>query len=130
MFEKKLTRDFLQRAGTYVFSTVIGATVSIGMIFLTALIMYVLQSPIQLAGYFSLFSLGLGCLVSGFICGRIKKRKGLLLGLECATILLGLCVIGTVIGGTLNGSQLMPKLITCMLTGCTGGVLGVNRNQP
>lgn len=130
MSEKRITRDFLQRAGTYVFSTAVGAAVSIALVFLTALIMYVLQTPLQLAGYFSLFSIGTGCMVSGFICGSIKKRKGLLVGLECAVILMFLCVIGTVIGGTLNGTELLPKLITCVLTGCTGGVLGVNREHP
>ena len=118
---------FLQKAGTYVFSTAAGAGVSVAFLTLFALIMYALQFPLYFAGYFALMSLGCGCMMSGFICGCIKRRGGLKLGLQCALILLGLCAIGALISGSWNGTEVIAKCFTAIVTGCTGGVLGVNR---
>ncbi|MBQ8614236.1 MAG: TIGR04086 family membrane protein [Ruminiclostridium sp.] len=128
MSEKKTGVIILQKAGTYVFSTVMGALLSVALITLFALLMYALQMPLYFAEYLSLTALGCGCMLSGFICGRIKKRGGLKLGLQCAAILLALCALGALISGGLNGSAAVSKIITGVLTGCTGGVLGVNRN--
>ena len=127
MSDKKNTSDLLPRAGTYVFSTIAGAGVSVIIITLSALLMYLLQFPLYFAEYFSLAAFGCGCMTSGFICGRIKKHSGLKLGFQCGFILLGLCALGALAGGLWSGSQVISKIITAVLTGCTGGVLGVNR---
>lgn len=128
MSDKKVNRELIQRAGTYVFSTVTGAAVSVAAVLLFASVMYALQFPLYFAGYFSLLALGLGCMTSGFICGKIKRHSGLKLGLQCSIILLALCALGALIGGSLSGSEIIPKLLTAVITGCTGGVLGVNRD--
>ncbi len=128
MSVKKADRLILQKAATYVLSTVSGALCSIILITLSALLMYVFQTPLYFADYLSLMAMGGGCMLSAFICGKIKKRQGLLIGLKCAAIMLLLCFIGSLIIGNLNGSQALSKGITLVLTGCTGGVLGVNRD--
>lgn len=125
--QKKTQILILQKAGTYIFSTVAGAAVSVIFITLFALLMYALQFPLYFAEYFALMSLGCGCMMSGFICGRIKKRSGLKLGLQCAAILLLLSALGALISGSWSGTEAVQKIMTCVITGCTGGVLGVNR---
>lgn len=90
--------------------------------------MYVFQTPLYFADYLSLMALGGGCMLSAFICGKIKKRQGLLIGLKCGAIMLVLCFTGSLISGSLSGNEAITKGITLLLTGCTGGVLGVNRD--
>ncbi len=89
--------------------------------------MYALQFPLYFAEYFSLAAFGCGCMMSGFICGRIKKHSGLKLGFQCGFILLGLCAVGSLLSGLWSGAEVISKVLTAVLTGCTGGVLGVNR---
>ncbi len=120
-------KELLQRGGTYVFSTVSGAAVSVVFITLFALFMYAFGLPLYVSGYFSLTALGCGCMTSGFICGKIKKHSGLKLGFQCGIILLFLVALGALISGSLNGTEAVTKSLTAIITGCTGGVLGVNR---
>ena len=119
--------ELAKRAGTYVLSTAAGAATAVIFLLLSALIMYVFGLPPYFAGFLSLFSLGAGCMLSGYICGRIKTRSGLRHGFRCAVILIALCVLGALICGTLDGSSALAKTFTAVITGCTGGVLGVNR---
>lgn len=125
---KKADRLIFQRIATYILSTVSGALCSVILITLFALLMYALQTPLYFADYLSLVALGAGCLLSGFICGRVKKRQGLLLGVKCGAIMLALCFTGSLISGNFSGNEIVSKVITLLVTGCTGGVLGVNRD--
>ena len=125
---KKAERLILRQAAAYAFSTVSGALLSVALLTVFALLMYALQTPLYFADYLSLMALGGGCMLSAFICGKIKKRQGLLLGLKCAAIMLFLCFIGSLISGNLSGNEIASKAVTLILTGCTGGVLGVNRD--
>ena len=119
--------ELAKRAGTYVLSTAAGAAAAVIFLLLSALIMYVFGLPPYFAGFLSLFSLGAGCMLSGYICGKIKTRSGLRHGFRCAVLLIALCVLGALICGTLDGSSALAKTFTAVITGCTGGVLGVNR---
>lgn len=125
---KKADRLIFQKAATYALATISGALCSVILLTLSALLMYALQTPLYFADYLSLMALGGGCLLSAFICGRIKKRQGLLIGIKCAGIMLLLCLIGSLISGNFSGNEAVTKLLTLIITGCTGGVLGVNRD--
>lgn len=119
--------ELIKRAGTYVFSTVIGAAVAVVFLLFFAFVMYALQLSLYISGFLALFSLGAGCMLSGYICGRIKKHSGLRHGFRCAVILLSLCLLGALIFGEVQGTDSIAKVLTAVITGCTGGVLGVNR---
>lgn len=119
--------ELLKRAGTYVFSTALGATAAVLLLLFFAFVMYMLQFPLEISGIFALFSFGAGCMLSGYVCGRIKKHSGLRHGFRCAVILLSLCLLGALIFGEVQGADSIAKVLTAVLTGCTGGVLGVNR---
>ncbi len=119
--------DLMKRAGTYVFSTALGAAAAVLLLLFFAFIMYTLQFPLDISGIFALFSLGVGCMLSGYVCGRIKKHSGLRHGFRCAVILLSLCLLGALLFGEVQGTDSIAKVLTAVFTGCTGGVLGVNR---
>ncbi len=127
VLSEKVKSELVKRINTYIFSTVMGAGLSVLLIFLFAWVMYALQFPLYTAEYFSLLALGCGAMLSGFICGRIKRHKGLKTGFRCGVILLVLCGIGAAISGNFDGTSAAAKILTVVICGCTGGVLGVNR---
>ena len=126
---ERTRNELIKRINTYIFSTVMGAGLSVALIFLFALVMYAVQFPLYTAGYFSLLALGCGAMLSGFICGKIKQHGGLRLGFRCAVILLVFCGIGALISGSFDGTSAAAKIFTAVICGCTGGVLGVNRRS-
>lgn len=119
--------DLLKRAGTYVFSSAVGAGGAVVMLLISAFAMYILSLPLHFSGFLSLLSFGAGCMLSGYVCGRIKKHSGLRHGFRCAVILLSLGLLGALIFGEVHGTDALAKTLTAVITGCTGGVLGVNR---
>jgi len=127
VLSEKVKSELVKRINTYIFSTVMGAGLSVLLIFLFAWVMYALQFPLYTAEYFSLLALGSGAMLSGFISGRIKRHGGLKVGFRCGVILLVLCGIGAAISGNFDGTSAAAKILTVVICGCTGGVLGVNR---
>lgn len=127
VLSEKIKSELVKRINTYIFSTVMGAGLSVLLIFLFAWVMYALQFPLYTAVYFSLLALGCGAMLSGFISGRIKRHGGLKTGFRCGVILLVLCGIGAAISGNFDGTPAAAKIFTTVICGCAGGVLGVNR---
>lgn len=125
--EKKVKSELFRKLSPYIFSTVAGAAVSIIFIIIFAFAMYALGAPLYFGEYFSLMAFGCGCMAAGFFCGRIKRRGGLKLGFRCAVIFLGIIAVGAAVSGNFNGTAAIAKILTAVITGCTGGVLGVNR---
>ena len=126
MSEEKSRKDIYKRAGTYVFSTVVGAAASILLLLACSLVMYAVNLPPEYAGAFGLFALGGGCMASGFVCCLIKKRGGIRHGFRCAVLLSGMIILVSLITGSFDGSLALTKLVTAVITGCTGGIIGVN----
>ena len=125
----KISRMAAKRLTPYLLGTVLGALVSIGALLLLALIMYIMQLPSSLVPALGLTALGAGAFASGLFLGKVKRRRGLVLGTKAGLILLGLCLAGSLISGGLNGTELAGKGITVLATGVTGGVLGVNSKE-
>ncbi|MCM1335674.1 MAG: TIGR04086 family membrane protein [Bacteroides sp.] len=119
----------LRRAATYALSSAVGGICTAGCLAFSAWLICALGVPLSLARLFALFSLGAGCMLAGFLCGRIKRRHGLKSGFVCAVVLLSVCMLGALFFGTINGVDSIAKTLTAVLTGCTGGVLGVNRES-
>ena len=121
--------DTAKKAGTYIFSTICGMALSLLMIVISAYIMRGFDLPPAAAGLLALISFGAGCLISGLICGRIKRSRGLRHGFRCAVIMLFIVMLGALFGGRMDGSAALAKIITAVICGCTGGVIGVNRDD-
>ncbi len=113
----------------FVFSCGCGTLCGFITMLLSALVMYIFQFEPKYASLGALLSLGVSCLTSGWLCGAIRRRHGLKTGMQCAVIFIIICEAGSVINGTFPDSGLTSKAICAVLTACTGGVLGVNKNE-
>lgn len=123
----KTSYNLKKRIKPYVFSTVCGCICGLVTVLILSLIMYGLQLDVGLAAVLALPAFGLSCFCAAFICGLILRRGGLKIGVCLAIIFVILCSIGALLAGNFSGDAFFSKLICALLTGCTGGVLGVNR---
>lgn len=106
-----------------------GALTSIACVLLFALVTWALQLSVELSGKFGLFALGCGCLICGIIGGRYKRHAGLLTGLSAALLLFLPVVLVSLITGGFSGELFLSRLVTTIICGAVGGVIGVNHKQ-
>ncbi|HBH95894.1 MAG TPA: TIGR04086 family membrane protein [Ruminococcaceae bacterium] len=102
-----------------------GAVCGLALIF-NALIMWIMQFPVEWSYFLSLLALSCGCLAGGFILGRQKRREGIKQGLLCGSGLLLICLVLGLAFGDVSFGGFFGKALVCWLTGAAGGVLGVN----
>lgn len=83
----------------------------------------------DIANFIMLVPIAVGSYTGGFICARINKANGLLLGGLTA---LCLPVVLVAVGISTDKSityMLLIKAFTCLLSGALGGVKGVNKKE-
>ncbi|MCL2698576.1 MAG: TIGR04086 family membrane protein [Oscillospiraceae bacterium] len=111
----------------YILSSIFGALAGGAVLPLFALLIWLLQLPVGLSGTFALLAFGFACLISGITAGRLKRQGGLFGGIKAALLLLLVLVVVTFIMGNLTGELFLGRLVTAILCGSVGGVLGVNK---
>ncbi len=129
MSGNKKAADTAKKAGTYIFSTVCGALCSGVLLLVFAAAMYILGLPPSMADSLSVIAFAAGCVLSGLICGLIKRKNGLRNGVICALALFLPLALISALSGNLSGSGIIPELITALLASCIGSVIGVNRRE-
>lgn len=113
----------------YATSVIFGALVSIAALFLLSAVMFLLQLPSSVAPVLALAAMGLGAFISALLLGKKKRRGGLALGFKSGAILWLFCLIGALLSGGADGSQVAAKLLVSLITGMAGGVMGVNSRE-
>lgn len=103
-----------------------GAFAAAAVLLLTSLVLFVLQLPADWGYIMGLLSLSVGCLVSGYVLGRKKRKSGIKQGLLCGCTMFLLCLAGGLIFGTVTAGGFFAKLAVCSVAGVAGGVIGVN----
>ena len=94
---------------------------------LSALSYFVLAST-QFIGFFAVLSAAVGGFTAGYICGRYRRRYGLLGGITCGALLYALLsAIGIV---ALGAPADIKRLLLLTIAGAAGGVIGVNSARP
>ena len=94
---------------------------------LSALSYFVLGST-QFIGFFAALSSAVGGFTAGYICGRYRRRYGLLGGIACGAVLYSLLsAIGI---ASLGAPADIRKLLLLVAAGALGGVIGVNSARP
>ena len=106
-----------------------GAFAAVAVLLLASLVLFILQLPADWGYIMGLLSLSIGCLVSGYVLGRKKRRAGIKQGLLCGTAMFLLCLIGGLIFGTVTAGGFFAKLAVCAVAGAAGGVAGVNNKS-
>lgn len=96
-------------------------------IFFSALTFFILGT-MQFTGVFTAVSAAAGGFVSGYICGKYRRRRGLADGMICGGVLsLILTAAAMAVFGDLPE---VWKLILLIVSGAVGGVVGVNSKRP
>ena len=121
--------DRTKKAAAYVFSAACGAVSSAVMTAAFAAVMYILGLPPRSAGTMSFFAFAAGCFVCGFVCGSIKKRRGLVIGAVCALIMTAVTFGISLAAGEITAGTAWIKPIAALAASCTGAVWGVNRRM-
>ncbi|MCL2019333.1 MAG: TIGR04086 family membrane protein [Oscillospiraceae bacterium] len=111
----------------YLLSAIFGAAAGGLSIPFFSFLIWFLQLPVSFSGTFSLMAFGFGCLISGVSAGILKRRNGILNGVRAALILLLVLIIIAFLLGNLSGELILGRLVTAVLCGSVGGVIGVNR---
>ena len=79
----------------------------------------------------ALVAAGAGCLLGGFVCGRLERRRGTVYG---ALVGLAVFVIITLIGVCFTkpvfGTETAVKFVVLVLCGSFGGYTGSRRRRP
>ena len=116
-----------RRLRVYISSAVIGSIAAGVALLLFALLVFLLQLPLEYSGFFSILAFAIGCFASGFAAGVLKRQGGLRSGVYSA-LMFALPIV--MIGFLWNGFSMLVfnQIVIAALCGSMGGVLGVNRN--
>ena len=93
----------------------------------SALTFFILGT-MQFTGVFTAVSAAAGGVVSGYICGKYRRRRGLADGIICGGVL-GLMLAAAAVAVT-GDLPAVWKLILLLIAGAVGGVMGVNSKRP
>lgn len=109
------------------FSVLIGIAVFSLLLPLFALIVTLLDLDISSTGPLSSICIGISSAISGYICAKKIKVKGLLYGSVCGLIIfLILKTIALIINPSSITIITLIHLVIIVLFGCIGGIWGVN----
>lgn len=75
---------------------------------------------------FGYISLGAASGVCGMFWGGGRGKNGFAWGTLGGVTIFALCFIGAILSGGFSGTAVISKLLTSVLCGCIGGIIGVN----
>ena len=115
-----------------VFSTLlyaaVGSLIAVGCSMLFGLLMYLFMDDLRLAGILSTAACVIGSLAASYLRGKLHRRRGLVSGFFCGLAMYCLFSAASLLtAGVLTG---LKKLILLTVSGCVGGVCGVNSKRP
>lgn len=85
-------------------------------------------SDFRLLRLISLIPVFTGAFSGAFICGKYRRRKGLISGVVCGIVIYVLiCTAGAIFTGRLTR---ISKLLLLVTAGAIGGITGVNSKRP
>lgn len=115
--------------GSSVLVSVLAGALCIGAgAVLTAAIVYFFMKDMTMIRAFAGVSLAAGAYIAAYICGKYRRRKGLVCGIVCGALLYAVInLLAIIILGEWAG---IKKLLLLTVFGAAGGVAGVNSKRP
>ena len=109
-------------------SVLTGAVCMAAGAFFSASVMYFVMNDMRMTRSFAGASLAAGAYIAAFICGKYRRRKGLICGTLCGLFLYAvISAVGAIVLGEFAG---IKKLLLLTVFGAAGGVAGVNSKRP
>jgi len=114
------------------FSIMLSSLSGVVFIFLLNVLFSAVQffvlNDIQFAWIFSWVSLVTGTFLSSYICGKYRRRNGLIEGAVCGAVIFA--VVCTVSLAVVHHFPMLSKIFPALVSGASGGVFGVNSKRP
>lgn len=113
-------------------SIAISVVVGICIVFLCTAVFSVftffLMDSMEFKAFFSTAAFIVGAFFCGYMCGRFRRKRGLVEGIQCGILMYTIVsIIGVIAGkGILSLEKLLILIAFCAL----GGVIGVNSKRP
>lgn len=114
------------RFRAYIIALIAGAFFALVALIVFSAAVWLLQLSAELADTLSVLSFGTGCLAAGITIGRLKKQGGLVKGFKVGFIMVIPLIPAAIIGGSFSAAFLTGRLVTSIICGMVGGVIGVN----
>jgi|GEM_PF-381251 len=109
-------------------SVIIGLAVSAACGCVFSAVIYLFLKDMGLTDVLAALSLTAGAYTGSYICGRYRRHRGAVSGVICGCVIF---VILFIAGLALSVETAdIKKLLLLAVSGCTGGVCGVNSKRP
>lgn len=108
-------------------SCLLGACATAAVLLLVSLVMSLQDLSPSLISPASTMAITLGSLLAGYLCSRMVKKYGMMLGGACGSILFVLAFFAGLLSyDTAPGWACLLKMVIMITGGMVGGILGVN----
>lgn len=111
----------------FVWGILFGLITIILLLFTFSIIITKIDLPKPILSVLSTISVGLGAFVASFICGKIMKARGLMIGIICGIFIsIFILLIGVTVFHNPISTIGIIKLVVIIVSSLIGGVIGVN----
>ncbi len=108
-------------------SSAVGIAVTVICCIIFSLLTFFVLKTMMFLPHFSVISLFCGGVAAGGICGKFRRRRGLIDGIICGCILSAVVIAAS---AAVGGFPDIKKLLLLIAAGAVGGVMGVNSKRP
>lgn len=109
--------------------TVAAVCITIFLLFTESLVITVCGIPLSFASAISSIALAIGTLCGGMISALKNGKNGMICGVITAVLLfIIITVVGLIVKNSFSVISLIHLTVT-VLSGCIGGILGVNKTE-
>ena len=126
MVKRKSKAIFLKKCRPFIKGTAAGIITVVVFVVLSALIFTAADAPEGAELILGYITLAVSSGVCGMFYGGGKGKNGFAWGTLGGAVIFVLCFISSFITGNFEGNAFLSKLTTCLVSGCIGGIIGVN----
>lgn len=126
MVKRKSKAIFLKKCRPFIKGTAAGIITVVVFVVLSALIFTAADAPDGAELILGYITLAVSSGVCGMFYGGGKGKNGFAWGTLGGVVIFALCLAVSVISENFSGSAFISKLVTCLVSGCIGGITGVN----
>ncbi len=126
MVKRKSKAIFLKKCRPFIKGTTAGIITAVVFVVLSAIIFTAADAPEGAQSVLGYITLVAASGVCGMFYGGGKGKNGFAWGTLGGVVIFALCLAVSVISGNFSGSDFISKLVTCLVSGCIGGIAGVN----
>ncbi len=126
MIKRKAKYPALRKLKPFIKGTVAGLIITLLLTLLFSFVICALNVDEDMYNIIVLIAIGTGSYIGGILIGGGKGRNGFFWGAVGGIIFFIIFAIGAVIIGNTDGSQLIAKLLCCVICSMAGGITGVN----